>query len=172
MKELWSMRRRYQADIGFTTKGRGTAIGYSDDLCTTLASALHRGQRIAPIGLKGHCQQAVALVHADDVICWQAAVARCQDKVVKAHARDIPEVIGKRVGQSQSEYVDAPRIDHQVDRAFEVGAGAWRSDVGFGVVGYKGKESVVVVAEVRADDLDAVSHDIHQIGRAACRDSV
>ena len=33
--------------------------------------------------------------------------------------------------------------------------------IAFGMEGYKGKESVVVVAEVRADDLDAVSHDIH-----------
>ncbi len=33
--------------------------------------------------------------------------------------------------------------------------------IAFGMEGYKGKESVVVVAEVRADDLDAVRHDIH-----------
>jgi fatty-acyl-CoA synthase len=33
--------------------------------------------------------------------------------------------------------------------------------IAFGVEGYKGKESVVVVAEVRADDLDAVRHAIH-----------
>lgn len=34
--------------------------------------------------------------------------------------------------------------------------------IAFGMEGYKGKESVVVVAEVRADDLDAVRHEIHQ----------
>lgn len=33
--------------------------------------------------------------------------------------------------------------------------------IAFGMEGYKGKESVVVVAEVRADDLDAVRHEIH-----------
>ena len=34
--------------------------------------------------------------------------------------------------------------------------------IAFGMEGYKGKESVVVVAEVRADDLEAVRHEIHQ----------
>jgi len=33
--------------------------------------------------------------------------------------------------------------------------------IAFGVEGYKGKESVVVVAEVRADDLDVVRHAVH-----------
>jgi fatty-acyl-CoA synthase len=33
--------------------------------------------------------------------------------------------------------------------------------IAFGVEGYKGKESVVVVAEVRADDLDSVRHAVH-----------
>ncbi len=33
--------------------------------------------------------------------------------------------------------------------------------IAFGMEGYKGKESVVVVAEVRADDLEAVRYDIH-----------
>ncbi|MDO8363656.1 MAG: AMP-binding protein [Actinomycetota bacterium] len=33
--------------------------------------------------------------------------------------------------------------------------------IAFGVDGYKGKESVVVVAEVRADDLDAVRQTVH-----------
>lgn len=33
--------------------------------------------------------------------------------------------------------------------------------IAFGVEGYKGKETVVVVAEVRADDLDAVRHEVH-----------
>lgn len=35
--------------------------------------------------------------------------------------------------------------------------------IAFGVEGYKGKETVVVVAEVRADDLDRVRHDIHHV---------
>ena len=33
--------------------------------------------------------------------------------------------------------------------------------IAFGMEGYKGKESVVVVAEVRADDLDEVREAIH-----------
>ena len=33
--------------------------------------------------------------------------------------------------------------------------------IAFGVEGYKGKETVVVVAEVRTEDPDAVRHDIH-----------
>jgi fatty-acyl-CoA synthase len=33
--------------------------------------------------------------------------------------------------------------------------------ISFGVDGYKGKETVVVVAEVKADDLETVSQAIH-----------
>ena len=40
--------------------------------------------------------------------------------------------------------------------------------IAFGVEGYKGKESVVVVAEVRADDLDVVRHDIHHRTLEVC----
>jgi fatty-acyl-CoA synthase len=40
--------------------------------------------------------------------------------------------------------------------------------IAFGMEGYKGKESVVVVAEVRADDLDVVSHDIHHRTLEVC----
>ena len=40
--------------------------------------------------------------------------------------------------------------------------------IAFGVEGYKGKESVVVVAEVRADDLDTVSHAIHHRTLEVC----
>jgi fatty-acyl-CoA synthase len=40
--------------------------------------------------------------------------------------------------------------------------------IAFGMEGYKGKESVVVVAEVRADDLDAVRHDIHHRTLEVC----
>ena len=40
--------------------------------------------------------------------------------------------------------------------------------IAFGMEGYKGKESVVVVAEVRADDLDTVSHDIHHRTLEVC----
>jgi fatty-acyl-CoA synthase len=40
--------------------------------------------------------------------------------------------------------------------------------IAFGMEGYKGKESVIVVAEVRADDLDAVRHAIHHRTLAVC----
>ena len=40
--------------------------------------------------------------------------------------------------------------------------------IAFGVDGYKGKESVVVVAEVRADDLDAVRSAIHHRSLDVC----
>ena len=40
--------------------------------------------------------------------------------------------------------------------------------IAFGVEGYKGKESVVVVAEVRADDLDGVRAAIHHRSLDVC----
>lgn len=40
--------------------------------------------------------------------------------------------------------------------------------IAFGMEGYKGKESVVVVAEVRADELNAVRHDIHHRTLEVC----
>jgi fatty-acyl-CoA synthase len=40
--------------------------------------------------------------------------------------------------------------------------------IAFGMEGYKGKESVVVVAEVRSDDLDAVTDEIHHRTLEVC----
>ena len=40
--------------------------------------------------------------------------------------------------------------------------------IAFGMEGYKGKESVVVVAEVRADDLDVVRESIHHRTLEVC----
>ncbi len=40
--------------------------------------------------------------------------------------------------------------------------------IAFGMEGYKGRESVVVVAEVRADDADAVRYDIHHRTLEVC----
>jgi fatty-acyl-CoA synthase len=49
-----------------------------------------------------------------------------------------------------------------IERAVGVLEGVRAGNViAFGVEGYKGKESVVVVAEVRADDLESVRHAIH-----------
>lgn len=56
-----------------------------------------------------------------------------------------------------------------IERAVGVLEGVRAGNViAFGVEGYKGKESVVVVAEVRADDLDAVRHDIHHRALDVC----
>lgn len=49
-----------------------------------------------------------------------------------------------------------------IERAVGVLPGVRTGNViAFGVEGYKGKETVVVVAEVRADDLDEVRHAVH-----------
>jgi len=40
--------------------------------------------------------------------------------------------------------------------------------IAFGMEGYKGKESVVVVAEVRADDMDVVREAIHHRTLEVC----
>jgi fatty-acyl-CoA synthase len=40
--------------------------------------------------------------------------------------------------------------------------------IAFGVDGYKGKETVIVVAEVRTDDLGSVSHEIHHRTLEVC----
>ena len=56
-----------------------------------------------------------------------------------------------------------------IERAVGVLEGVRAGNViSFGVEGYKGKESVVVVAEVRADDLDAVRHAIHHRALDVC----
>lgn len=49
-----------------------------------------------------------------------------------------------------------------IERAVGVLPGVRAGNViAFGIDGYKGKETVVVVAEVRADDLEQVRHDVH-----------
>ena len=100
--------------------GAGLDASTTDSLAI-LARALHRGHRIATIGLKRHRQQTVALVHADDVICRQTAVSGCQYEMIEAHARDVPEVIGEWVGEPEAEHVNTPGIDHQIYGLFEVG---------------------------------------------------
>ncbi|MFM7872532.1 MAG: fatty-acid--CoA ligase, partial [Actinomycetota bacterium] len=49
-------------------------------------------------------------------------------------------------------------IERAVGRVEGVRAG---NVIAFGVEGYKGKESVVVVAEVKSEDLDTVRHAVH-----------
>lgn len=56
-----------------------------------------------------------------------------------------------------------------IERAVGVLEGVRAGNViAFGVEGYKGKESVVVVAEVRADDLETVRHSIHHRALDVC----
>jgi fatty-acyl-CoA synthase len=56
-----------------------------------------------------------------------------------------------------------------IERAVGVIEGVRAGNViAFGVDGYKGKESVVVVAEVRADDLDAVRQAVHHRALDVC----
>ncbi|MFZ4721494.1 MAG: AMP-binding protein, partial [Ilumatobacteraceae bacterium] len=56
-----------------------------------------------------------------------------------------------------------------IERAVGVLEGVRAGNViAFGVEGYKGKESVVVVAEVRADDLEAVRQEIHHRALDVC----
>jgi len=70
------------------------------------------------------------------VIC-----GRIKDVIIVGGRNVFPEDIERAVGQIEG--VRAGNV------------------ISFGVEGYKGKETVVVVAEVKTEDLDAVSHAIH-----------
>ena len=56
-------------------------------------------------------------------------------------------------------------IERAVGRIDGVRAG---NVIAFGVEGYKGKETVVVVAEVKGDDLDEIRRDIHHRALEVC----
>lgn len=76
------------------------------------------------------------LLNGELVIC-----GRIKDVIIVGGRNVFPEDIERAVGQ-----IDGVRAGNVIS---------------FGVEGYKGKETVVVVAEVKTDDLDAVSHAIH-----------
>jgi fatty-acyl-CoA synthase len=83
------------------------------------------------------------LVNGELVLC-----GRIKDVIIVGGRNVFPEDIERAVG-----VLDGVRAGNVI---------------AFGVEGYKGKESVVVVAEVRADDLDAVRHDIHHRALDVC----
>jgi fatty-acyl-CoA synthase len=76
------------------------------------------------------------MLNGELVIC-----GRIKDVIIVGGRNVFPEDIERAVGQ-----IDGVRAGNVIS---------------FGVEGYKGKETVVVVAEVKTDDLDAVSHAIH-----------
>lgn len=76
------------------------------------------------------------MLNGELVIC-----GRIKDVIIVGGRNVFPEDIERAVGQIEG--VRAGNV------------------ISFGVDGYKGKETVVVVAEVKTDDLEAVSHAIH-----------
>lgn len=76
------------------------------------------------------------VLNGELVIC-----GRIKDVIIVGGRNVFPEDIERAVGQIEG--VRAGNV------------------ISFGVEGYKGKETVVVVAEVKTEDLDAVSHAIH-----------
>jgi fatty-acyl-CoA synthase len=83
------------------------------------------------------------LVNGELVVC-----GRIKDVIIVGGRNVFPEDIERAVG-----VIDGVRAGNVI---------------AFGVDGYKGKESVVVVAEVRADDLDAVRSAIHHRSLDVC----
>jgi fatty-acyl-CoA synthase len=83
------------------------------------------------------------LVNGELVLC-----GRIKDVIIVGGRNVFPEDIERAVG-----VLDGVRAGNVI---------------AFGVEGYKGKESVVVVAEVRAEDLDTVRHEIHHRALDVC----
>ena len=83
------------------------------------------------------------LVNGELVLC-----GRIKDVIIVGGRNVFPEDIERAVGMIEG--VRAGNV------------------IAFGVEGYKGKESVVVVAEVRADDLDGVRAAIHHRSLDVC----
>ncbi|MFM2078370.1 MAG: hypothetical protein RJA49_2260, partial [Actinomycetota bacterium] len=110
---------------------------------------LLRGTSVTPGYYKR--PDATAALFRDDWLCTgDLAYLVDGELVLCGRIKDVIIVGGRNV------------FPEDIERAVGVLDGVRAGNViAFGVEGYKGKESVVVVAEVRADDPDAVRHDIH-----------
>jgi fatty-acyl-CoA synthase len=110
---------------------------------------LLRGTSVTPGYYKR--PDATAALFRDDWLCTgDLAYLVDGELVLCGRIKDVIIVGGRNV------------FPEDIERAVGILEGVRAGNViAFGVEGYKGKESVVVVAEVRADDLDAVRHAIH-----------
>ena len=110
---------------------------------------LLRGTSVTPGYYKR--PDATAALFRDDWLCTgDLAYLVNGELVLCGRIKDVIIVGGRNV------------FPEDIERAVGVLEGVRAGNViAFGVEGYKGKESVVVVAEVRADDLEAVRHAIH-----------
>jgi fatty-acyl-CoA synthase len=110
---------------------------------------LLRGTSVTPGYYKR--PDATAALFRDDWLCTgDLAYLVNGELVLCGRIKDVIIVGGRNV------------FPEDIERAVGVLEGVRAGNViAFGVEGYKGKESVVVVAEVRAEDLEAVRHAIH-----------
>ncbi len=117
---------------------------------------LLRGTSVTPGYYKR--PDATAALFRDDWLCTgDLAYLVDGELVLCGRIKDVIIVGGRNV------------FPEDIERAVGVLEGVRAGNViAFGVEGYKGKESVVVVAEVRADDLDDVRHAIHHRALDVC----
>ena len=110
---------------------------------------LIRGTSVTPGYYKRH--DATAALFRDGWLCTGDLAYMLDGQLVLCgRIKDVIIVGGRNV------------FPEDIERAVGVLDGVRAGNViAFGMEGYKGKESVVVVAEVRTDDLEAVRHAIH-----------
>lgn len=110
---------------------------------------LIRGTSVTP-GYYKRADATAALFHDGWLCTGDLAYMVDGELVLCGRIKDVIIVGGRNV------------FPEDIERAVGVLPGVRAGNViAFGVEGYKGKETVVVVAEVRATDLDQVSHSIH-----------
>jgi fatty-acyl-CoA synthase len=117
---------------------------------------LLRGTSVTPGYYKR--PDATAALFRDDWLCTgDLAYLVDGELVLCGRIKDVIIVGGRNV------------FPEDIERAVGVLEGVRAGNViAFGVEGYKGKESVVVVAEVRTDDADTVRHEIHHRALDVC----